>query len=149
VITITLFLLAVAAASMVFAGPAQRSSTKSQTKTTICYGDLDDSGSITAADLLLLLAAWGPCPGPYVAEVPGVYLCPEDLTGPGGLVDGWVGVPDLLLILGAWDGCACFSDVQEFWTASWPFVPHTQDHTLPCTPDDIDHWSQDCAQDPK
>jgi hypothetical protein len=109
-------------------------------QSTVCYGDLDGSGVIDAADLLQLLASWGPCPGPYVAEVPGVYLCPEDLTGPTGFVDGWVGVPDLLLILGAWDGCACYSDHPDYWVASWPNVPHDVNHNLPCTSKDIDHW---------
>ncbi|MHC4415815.1 MAG: hypothetical protein ACYS0G_11075 [Planctomycetota bacterium] len=52
--------------------------------------DLDMDGTVGVGDLLLLLAAWGPCPDP-----PGP--CPADLDG-----DGTVGVRDLLILLGAW-----------------------------------------------
>jgi hypothetical protein len=48
--------------------------------------DLDGDGSVGIADLLILLAAWGPCPG-----------CPADLDG-----DGSVGITDLLQLLAAW-----------------------------------------------
>ncbi len=50
-------------------------------------GDLDDDGRVTFGDLVILLAAWGPCPG-----------CPADLNG-----DGAVTVTDLLIILSRWD----------------------------------------------
>ena len=49
--------------------------------------DLDASGSVDFNDLLLLLAAWGPCGNP----------CPEDLSG-----NGSVDFADLLLVLAAW-----------------------------------------------
>jgi hypothetical protein len=49
-------------------------------------GDIDGDGDVDTADLLLLLAAWGPCPG-----------CPEDING-----DGVVNTVDLLLLLANW-----------------------------------------------
>ena len=48
--------------------------------------DVDGDGFVTFQDLILMLAAWGPCPG-----------CPEDVDG-----DGTVGFSDLLAILAAW-----------------------------------------------
>ncbi len=51
--------------------------------------DLNDDGSVGIQDLLVLLAAWGPCP----AEGP----CPADLD-----CDGLVAVPDLLALLAGW-----------------------------------------------
>lgn len=54
-----------------------------------CPGDLTGDGSVGVADLLELLAAWGPNPGH-----------PADLTG-----DGNVGVADLLALLAAWGPC--------------------------------------------
>ena len=48
--------------------------------------DLDDDGYLNDQDLLLLLQAWGPCPG-----------CRADLDG-----DGTVGTSDLLVLLAAW-----------------------------------------------
>ena len=53
-------------------------------------GDLDGDGSIGTADLLALLAAWGPCPGP-----PGP--CVADLDE-----NGTVGTGDLLILLARW-----------------------------------------------
>jgi probable HAF family extracellular repeat protein len=50
------------------------------------FGDVDCDGVVGFRDLLLVLAAWGPCPG-----------CPEDADG-----DGVVGFGDLLLVLAAW-----------------------------------------------
>ena len=48
-----------------------------------CPADFDDSGDVGVKDLLLLLGAWGPCPGPlqlvYSHEfVNGVTYCPGD-----------------------------------------------------------------------
>jgi hypothetical protein len=54
-----------------------------------CAEDVDGNGEIATDDLLLLLAAWGPCPG-----------CPEDVDG-----DGVVGTTDLLALLAAWGPC--------------------------------------------
>jgi hypothetical protein len=48
--------------------------------------DINGDGIVNTADLLLLLAAWGPCPD-----------CPEDING-----DGTVNTEDLLLLLAAW-----------------------------------------------
>jgi hypothetical protein len=53
-----------------------------------CPADLDGSGDVGFGDLLLLLAAWGPC------------CCPEDLDG-----SGDVGFGDLLLLLASWGPC--------------------------------------------
>ncbi len=50
------------------------------------FGDLDGDGTVGSGDLLLLLAAWGPCDA-----------CPEDLDG-----DGTVDFGDLLQLLQAW-----------------------------------------------
>jgi trimeric autotransporter adhesin len=52
-------------------------------------GDLNGDGSVGVADLLILLAAWGPCDDPE--------NCPADLDG-----DGAVGVADLLILLSNW-----------------------------------------------
>ncbi len=52
-------------------------------------GDLDVDGAVGVSDLLILLAAWGPC-----ADCAG---CPADLDG-----DCTVGVADLLVLLGNW-----------------------------------------------
>lgn len=49
--------------------------------------DLNGDGIVGFADMLILLAAWGPCP----------RICPADLTG-----DGVVGFDDLLVLLAAW-----------------------------------------------
>lgn len=54
---------------------------------TSVIGDLDGDGSVNAADLSILLGAWGPCAG----------NCPADLNG-----DGQVGAADLGALLGAW-----------------------------------------------
>ncbi len=54
-----------------------------------CPADLDGDGAIGAADLSVLLGAWGPCTG-----------CAADLDG-----DGQVGAADLSILLGAWGPC--------------------------------------------
>ncbi len=58
--------------------------------TACCPADLDGDGTVGAADLALLLGAWGPC-----AE------CPADLDG-----DGQVAPFDLALLLGNWGPCS-------------------------------------------
>ena len=55
-----------------------------------CPADVDDSGTVDFADLLAVLAAWGPCPG-----------CKEDIDG-----SGTVDFADLLAVLAAWGPCA-------------------------------------------
>jgi hypothetical protein len=50
-------------------------------------GDVNGDGFVDFDDLLMLLAAWGPCEG----------ACPEDLDE-----DGFVGFDDLLLLLANW-----------------------------------------------
>lgn len=52
-------------------------------------GDLDGDGNVGAADLSILLSAWGAC-------TPGL-ACPADLNG-----DGTVGPQDLATLLAAW-----------------------------------------------
>jgi hypothetical protein len=55
-----------------------------------CLGDVDGSGIVDFADLLAILARWGPsCAG-----------CPEDVDG-----DGVVAFPDLLHVLSGWGPC--------------------------------------------
>lgn len=56
---------------------------------TACLGELSGDGVIDAADLAILLGAWGPC-----------GACPADLDQ-----DGVVGGPDLAILLGAWGPC--------------------------------------------
>ncbi len=53
--------------------------------------DLNGDGVVDACDLILLLAAWGPCNG----------SCPADCDG-----SGAVGTSDLLVLLGSWTGGA-------------------------------------------
>lgn len=53
-------------------------------------GDLNGDGSIGTADLLILLANWGPCP-----DLPDT--CPTDLD-----LNGTVGTSDLLILLSNW-----------------------------------------------
>lgn len=55
-----------------------------------CVGDLDGSGSVDAADLAIVLGAWGPAHAPIG----------EDLDG-----DGDVDAADLAVLLGAWGPC--------------------------------------------
>ncbi len=55
----------------------------------LCPPDLNGSGAVDAADLALLLGAWGPNPGH-----------PADLNS-----DGAVNAADLALLLGAWGPC--------------------------------------------
>ncbi|MBX3372874.1 MAG: hypothetical protein KF817_03505 [Phycisphaeraceae bacterium] len=54
-----------------------------------CPSDLDGSGEVDFADLLLLLAAWGACPD-----------CPADLDG-----SGTVDFADVLMLLADWGPC--------------------------------------------
>lgn len=54
-----------------------------------CPADVDDNGSVDVADLLALLAAWGPCSD-----------CNADTDG-----NGTVDVQDLLALLAAWGPC--------------------------------------------
>ena len=53
-------------------------------------GDLNQDGRVGVADLLMLLASWGPCPDPPDP-------CPADLDG-----NGIVGVSDLLILFANW-----------------------------------------------
>ncbi len=53
-------------------------------------GDVNGDGVVGIADLLSLLAAWGPCPDPPAD-------CTADVDG-----DGAVGITDLLLLLANW-----------------------------------------------
>jgi len=60
--------------------------------TPITPGDVDGDGFVDVADLLDLLAAWGPCPSP-----PDSPECPADTN-----LDGVVDVTDLLTLLANW-----------------------------------------------
>jgi hypothetical protein len=59
--------------------------------TVACPPDLDGDSMIGPADLAILLAQWGMCPGDS---------CPSDLTG-----DGVVDAADLAALLAAWGPC--------------------------------------------
>ena len=52
-------------------------------------GDLDGDGDVDAADLVSLLAAWGPCPP--------ASDCDADLSE-----DGKVGVGDMIILFDNW-----------------------------------------------
>ncbi len=52
-------------------------------------GDISEDGLVGFADILIVLASWGPCPDPDD--------CPEDADG-----DGEVGFSDVLMILANW-----------------------------------------------
>lgn len=54
-----------------------------------CPADFDHDGMVGFQDLLLLLQAWGPCPG-----------CPLDLDG-----DCMVGFSEIVALLAAWGAC--------------------------------------------
>ena len=54
-----------------------------------CVADIDGDDEVNVADLLILIGAWGPCPG-----------CDADLDD-----DGEVNVADLLILIGAWGPC--------------------------------------------
>jgi hypothetical protein len=54
-----------------------------------CPEDIDGNGTVDVADLVSLLAAWGPCGG-----------CPEDIDG-----SGTVDTADLVDLLAAWGKC--------------------------------------------
>ncbi|MFB3139187.1 MAG: hypothetical protein ACE10B_08205, partial [Phycisphaerales bacterium] len=56
----------------------------------VILGDLNGDGIVGIGDLLLLLAAWGPCPDPP-------QECPADLDD-----DATVGILDLLTLLANW-----------------------------------------------
>lgn len=58
------------------------------TPATLLAGDVNGNGAVEVQDLLIMLGAWGGCPGP---------CCPADLD-----LDGTVGVTDLLILLGNW-----------------------------------------------
>ena len=57
-----------------------------------CLGDINDDGEVTAADLGLLIGAWGVCGDPDD--------CAADLND-----DGEVTAADLGLLIGAWGVC--------------------------------------------
>jgi hypothetical protein len=54
-----------------------------------CPEDIDGNGFVDTADLVSLLAAWGPCKG-----------CPEDIDE-----SGVVDTADLVALLAAWGAC--------------------------------------------
>ena len=56
----------------------------------VCVGDVIPDGNVNIADLMVVLASWGECPG-----------CPGDTNG-----DGWVDVQDLLNVMEWWGPCA-------------------------------------------
>ena len=59
-----------------------------------CPGDVNGSGAVNTADLLIVIAAWGACGG----------ACPADIT-PAPCGNGVVNTADLLTIIGTWGPC--------------------------------------------
>ncbi|MCP3902550.1 MAG: hypothetical protein GY715_02855 [Planctomycetes bacterium] len=57
----------------------------------VCPADLSGNCAADFADILLVIAAWGPCPPE----------CPEDLNG-----NGSVDFADILFVIGEWGSCA-------------------------------------------
>jgi hypothetical protein len=55
-----------------------------------CHGDLNTDGEVKVQDLLIMIAAWGDCPG-----------CAADLND-----DNMVNVHDLLILIGNWGPCS-------------------------------------------
>jgi hypothetical protein len=64
-----------------------------------CPGNLNGDSVVDAADLALLLGAWGACPDPCTPGDP-ADTCPADLDG-----DCVVGAADLAFLLGSWGPC--------------------------------------------
>ena len=58
-----------------------------------CTADLNDDGAVTAADLVAVILAWGPCQ-------PAPLSCPADLNG-----DSTVDVQDLVVLILAFGPC--------------------------------------------
>ena len=73
--------------------------TPSSTFATYPAGDLTFDGVVNFADILTILAMWGPC-------IPDVF-CPADANG-----DGSADFADILVVLANWtsDGACCFDD---------------------------------------
>jgi hypothetical protein len=61
-----------------------------------CPADVTDDGSVSVADLLAVITAWGPC-------LPGPAGCPADIAP--SPPNGAVGVDDLLAVIGNWGSC--------------------------------------------
>lgn len=57
-----------------------------------CIGDISHNGTVEVADLLTVIADWGPCPDPV--------LCRSDVN-----LDHQVGVADLLAVIAGWGAC--------------------------------------------
>ena len=57
----------------------------------VCYGDIDGSGSVDVIDLIEVIGAWGSCPN---------QCCPSDINN-----DGDINVIDLIDVISAWGPC--------------------------------------------
>lgn len=77
--------------------------------------DLTHDREVSVPDLVSLLGAWGPCPGPCAPETVcpesctlefHADFCPEDLDG-----NCEVRVPDLIILLAAWGPCPFCGDL--------------------------------------
>src|SRR5690606_25784098 len=79
-----------------------------------CPADLDGNNVVDVQDLLVMLAAWGPCD-----------MCAADLNGTGA-----VDVQDMLLLLTAWGPCpgkACgFVDIRTGIDEAWDDATEVQ-----------------------
>lgn len=66
-----------------------------------CAADLNDDDVVNVSDLLILLGEWGDCPVPFT--------CTGDLN-----LDNVVNVSDMLQLLGDWGACAdCAADLND------------------------------------
>jgi len=71
---------------------------------TTCLHDLDGDGQVSTADLLALLASWGPCPD---AGQTGKF-CDADYD-----FNGAVGTTDLLALLANWGTCFISEEIPQ------------------------------------
>ena len=102
----------------------------------VCDPDIDNDGTVFIPDLLILLAAWGPC-----LDVPA--CCRADLN-----CDGAVNVPDLLELLAAWGPCPLSGGsepltLEEEIVNAGLYWPHSWDEYMECldtgTPEEVDN----------
>ena len=61
-----------------------------------CAADINQSGAVDVADLLIVINNWGPCPVPPAA-------CPGNISSSGG--SEMIDVADLLAVINAWGAC--------------------------------------------
>jgi hypothetical protein len=86
-----------------------------------CEADITGDGVVGTADLLAVIAAWGPCTG-----------CPEDIAVGSCGGDGTVGTADLLSVIANW-GLECSGESESFaGGGEWTPDPEAQYTVLDC-----------------